>query len=468
MKKVLVFCCIIIAIVLIVLSIVIVAQNSKKREIDYISDSYYLYDIAVEYLKDEVREEIKKNYNHEYPVFCDYNKIAITKENNKNYAYMWILTKAYKSKSITLMGSSAPYKFIFENDKVVSYEMPQDGERYSKSIKDMFPDDIENKVDEFRVSGENLEQEVEKFFASMQQIESFEFSFETSSKKDIRIIDERDSEYSVINFGGESKIVINDNKYDLEEALNSGYIDVKTILDKLKNDDDNSRCLADSFMDGGSREYNYENMTVIVTNRLFEEKHEIIFGPSNKEIDGVFNAYLKIKENQYTGSDYTDGMGISMYLSQIVNDNLWIVKDQERTTMNYLIKIDKNIEIASDIKEGDKINLVFSGQYEDGYWFMEARRFGEDSSAIELTIFNDETEADKNGARTVIDEILGERCWLVHDIENSDSIEMFIIGDKEYKLNGDSIQVGSRFKAGSVIGASSKYLKDVTKIEKAK
>lgn len=467
-KKVLICFSIIIAIILIALSIIIVARSSKKEKLVYITDSDYLYDIAIEYLKEKTREEVRKNYNEEYPVFCDYKGIAIAQSGSKKYVYMWILMEVHKSKSISLSGSSGPYKFTFENDKVVNYEIPKDGSLYSKSIKEMFPDDIVDKISEYSVSDEKIQQEMEEFFSSMQKIENFDFSFKTNSKKEINVIYDVDSNYDVVDFGGKSMVVVNGNEYSLSEVLKCGYIFIDSIIAKLQKDEEDGKCIADSYLDGGSREYNYDNMTVIVTKRLFEEKHEIIFAPTNSEINGVFNTYETLKQNQYTGSDYNDGIGISMYLKQIVNDNLWIVTEDKDTTAIFLIKIDSKTEVDSNIKEGDRVNIVFSGQYEDGYSYMELRGFGsENSDNIELIIYNDEEEAKEKGATFVVDEILGERCWIAHNESSSIGEEMVIVGEK-YQLSGDSLQVGSRFRPGGIIGGSNRYLKDVTKIEKAK
>ena len=63
-----------------------------------------------------------------------------------------------------------PYKFTFELDsnKVVKYEIPDDGSEYVPSIKRMFPDDIENKVLNYEWDSSKLMKEVKEYYSDLE------------------------------------------------------------------------------------------------------------------------------------------------------------------------------------------------------------------------------------------------------------------------------------------------------------
>ena len=68
-------------------------RNSKEY---YITDNEYLYDVAVDYLKELDSNEINSEHDKNgYHFFIDYDGIAITEDNNNKYAYMWLLGESY-------------------------------------------------------------------------------------------------------------------------------------------------------------------------------------------------------------------------------------------------------------------------------------------------------------------------------------------------------------------------------------
>lgn len=128
---------------------------NKKSDTAYLTGQDHLYDIAIDYLRDEYmnnEQSEKEKWEPEiedYQVFLDYKGFGISQENDKKYAYMWVLEEEYyvvKGDCHAGHGSSMPYKIEFENDKPVNYEVPMDGTFYSSSIKEMFPDDIEDDI----------------------------------------------------------------------------------------------------------------------------------------------------------------------------------------------------------------------------------------------------------------------------------------------------------------------------------
>ena len=94
----------------------------------------------------------KDRDKEDFQVFYNYEKFGIKEKNDEKYVYMFISEESYYVKHNLLRsseGSAMPYKFTFKDDKIINCEISQDGEQYRKSIKDMFPDDIENKILKF-------------------------------------------------------------------------------------------------------------------------------------------------------------------------------------------------------------------------------------------------------------------------------------------------------------------------------
>ncbi len=125
---------------------------------NYITDHDYLYDVATKYLKDN--NNSKDLDKDDFNLFFSYDGFGITKDEKYTYAYMWILEESYyvdNGKLYMSEGSSIPYKFTFENDKVIKYDIPKDGDYYAQSIKELFPNEISKKVLNYDASNLNEE-----------------------------------------------------------------------------------------------------------------------------------------------------------------------------------------------------------------------------------------------------------------------------------------------------------------------
>ena len=138
-----------------------------KNKENYITDREYLYDTAVQYIIDN-DSNLEKN-NDRYKLFVDYTGFGITEDTHYRYAYMWIAEGSYyvvDNKIISGPGSSMPYRFIFElnGDKVVRYEIPEDGNKYVPSIKKMYPDDIEQNAIGYQWKDDRLIKEVREYY----------------------------------------------------------------------------------------------------------------------------------------------------------------------------------------------------------------------------------------------------------------------------------------------------------------
>lgn len=145
----------------------------KQDNTNWITDSDYLYDMAKEYIIEE-NSNVDDQNEKDFKVFADYEKFGIEEKNNKKYVYMWILEESYYVRNDKLRsgsGSSMAYKFTFENDKVLNYQTPMDGEYNTSSIKNMFPDNIENKVLGYNMEDSKLKSQVKEYYSYLDSTE---------------------------------------------------------------------------------------------------------------------------------------------------------------------------------------------------------------------------------------------------------------------------------------------------------
>ena len=162
---------------MVIVSLFIITGCSNNE--NYITDNEHLYDTAVQYIIDNDTNPEKNN--DRYKKFIDYNGFGITEDDNYRYAYMWIAEESYyvvDNKIISGSGSSMPYKFTFElnENKVVKYEIPKDGSFYVSSIKEMYPDDIENKAINFQWKDETLIKEVRNYYSDLKDKSIYYYS----------------------------------------------------------------------------------------------------------------------------------------------------------------------------------------------------------------------------------------------------------------------------------------------------
>lgn len=141
-KRFLTILCIFLLIIGIIGGIFVILNisNNNKNEIKIDAEKYY--SIAVKYLE-ENDDSIEKN-REDYQLYIKYDGFNVAKENDYIVAYMWILKESYYVDNNELVkghDSSKFYKFIFDNDNVKEYKVPEDGEEYVSSIKKMCPDD---------------------------------------------------------------------------------------------------------------------------------------------------------------------------------------------------------------------------------------------------------------------------------------------------------------------------------------
>ena len=158
--------------------------SKKNKRVNYITDYEFLYDIAIDYLKEKyTKEETEYNEKQDFNVFLDYKGFGISEKDGKRFAYMWILEESYYKEEGELKsgsGSSMPYKITFVDNKVFDVEVPKDGTYYVSSIKEMFPDDIENKILNYNMDFD-LEKQVKDYYDKISVILTLDIESLTSN-----------------------------------------------------------------------------------------------------------------------------------------------------------------------------------------------------------------------------------------------------------------------------------------------
>ena len=119
-------------------------------------------------------KESTPNYDiSDFKVFTDIQKLGIKQKGNQFYVYVWATVQSYYVQDNQLVGnsgSSAPYKFIIENDEVIDCIKPEDGERYAESVKTIFPKDIREKMENLNTTDRNtnIKQQVDEYYSYLE------------------------------------------------------------------------------------------------------------------------------------------------------------------------------------------------------------------------------------------------------------------------------------------------------------
>lgn len=180
-KKNIVIITIIVIVLLLIITTIILANNKTN----WVTDHDFLYSKAIEYI---VNEHKKEHYNNgeDYQVFTDYKGFGISENEKKNekYAYMYVLIESYYTKNEKIRSAainSMPYKFTFnENNEVINYEISNDcGEQnYKKTVKKIFPRDIENKVLSYKLENTKLRNNVKEHYSYLESTDIFDTDYE--------------------------------------------------------------------------------------------------------------------------------------------------------------------------------------------------------------------------------------------------------------------------------------------------
>lgn len=157
---------IIFVIIIIVLGIFIVLNLFKDTTVTFITGEEELYEDAVNYLIEKDDNENKNKDN--YKLFVDYEGFGIAEDEEYKYAYMWINASSYyveNNKLIEGSGYSIPFRFVFSKDnKIIRYDQPEDGRGYSISIKNVYPEVLQEKILNYKADEEKLKEEVNSYY----------------------------------------------------------------------------------------------------------------------------------------------------------------------------------------------------------------------------------------------------------------------------------------------------------------
>ena len=157
---------ILLILIVIILGIFIALNLFKNDKVIFIKDHDYLYEKAIDsLLKND--NNIDKNKEH-YKKFIAYKKFGIAEDKKNIYAYMWIVSEAYYVEDNDLKKSisdSMPYKFIFDraSEKLINYEIPEDGNQNKIKKKNMFPKIVQDEIINYD-DDSNLQEEVDAYY----------------------------------------------------------------------------------------------------------------------------------------------------------------------------------------------------------------------------------------------------------------------------------------------------------------
>jgi hypothetical protein len=182
-----------------IIGVIVVGLNNNSKEIE-VKGKEELYDKVEEYLISKEQphyfveeKNAKPNYNvSDFQVFTDIARLGIKEKDDETYVYIWALVESYyvqDGKLISNGGYSIPHKFIIKDNEIIDYKIPRDGSEYSKSIKEIFPLDIRNKLNDDLVDRNKIDNQVKEHYSYLQDDKiSISIKEGTLTKKGITLI----------------------------------------------------------------------------------------------------------------------------------------------------------------------------------------------------------------------------------------------------------------------------------------
>lgn len=182
-----------------IIGVIVVGLNNNSKEIE-VKGKEELYDKVEEYLISKEQphyfveeKNAKPNYNvSDFQVFTDIARLGIKEKDDETYVYIWALVESYyvqDGKLISNGGYSIPHKFIIKDNEIIDYKIPRDGSEYSKSIKEIFPLDIRNKLNDDLVDKNKIDNQVKEHYSYLQDDKiSISIKEGTLTKKGITLI----------------------------------------------------------------------------------------------------------------------------------------------------------------------------------------------------------------------------------------------------------------------------------------
>ena len=150
------------------LLIFIIVILSKKPTTVWITDNDYLYNKAISYIINEKTNESPDKDKEDFQIFTDFQGFGVEEKKKSKFAYIWILDQSYyvsDNKLVSSSGSSMIYRFEFVNDEVAHYEVPEDGKKYTSSLRKLLPNSIEDLVLNYNISDKRLKIKVGEHYS---------------------------------------------------------------------------------------------------------------------------------------------------------------------------------------------------------------------------------------------------------------------------------------------------------------
>lgn len=369
-----------ISILIIVLICIIGYFIYKSNNTVWITDHEYLYDKAIEYLNQKDTSESYDKNKEGFKIFFDYEPFGIEEKGNKKIAYMWILEEEYyleKGKPESGEGSSMPYKFVFENNEVINYEIPSDGSEYCPSIERIFPNSIERKVMSFQIDSSKLREDIEEYYSNFKTTEQIN----TNSIK------------SYSSQGDYDGVIMNAVVVKVDE---------KSML-VLASDSD-SMLASVGFLKEGNIGYKQgQEIAIYYSGDILEsypcqlagiEKIEIVKDKSNKEIPDSILRYC-----------YSSRDNVSVEIAELTNSGIYLkITDTNELKYNYSHKyeITKKVKNPSYTGVGYKIGEATETSTA-GFTGTGAEYIWEEIDKISDISCEDTEEIKRNTSKALID-----------------------------------------------------------------
>lgn len=116
---------------------------------------------------------------------------------------------------------------------------------------------------------------------------SFEISdLNNSALKKLDLKDMYD--YNIFYYGvTDVKLHYNNKIYDLETALKEKIISMEEIIEKSEKAAKENKIKSDEYLDGGSKIYRYENITIIKCNKDLTNNKDVYIGNKNMNLGNI-------------------------------------------------------------------------------------------------------------------------------------------------------------------------------------
>lgn len=215
---------------------------------------------------------------------------------NYEHIYAWVAEQCYyttDAKIVKESGSSMAYRFYQEDDAIKSFENPEDGERYEKSMEELFPVIVRKKMSSYSNSSiakvfDELDARAKKHF-NLSEF-TLDDNVENLSIGDITKINVKKGKIKkliTLNdrsiYGSKNSITLydkGDNEYELIKALDSDIFNIQQIFDYLTYETEKGNVTVETLKDGGTSIYSGKDYTVIACHTL-DDNNDIYFGDSS-------------------------------------------------------------------------------------------------------------------------------------------------------------------------------------------